>query len=179
MLIITDRLTLREITETDLNKIHELHSLSEIDQFNTLGIPENINITQNILIDWLQYKEITPQKQFVLCIENNTNDFIGLLGLNYRKPTYKSAEIWYKLFPEFWSQGYATEVVKAILQYCFTELKLHRIEAGCATQNISSIKVLEKSGFLREGLKRKILPIRGEWIDNYFYAILEEDFFNV
>jgi [ribosomal protein S5]-alanine N-acetyltransferase len=55
-------------------------------------------------------------------------------------------------------------------------LRLHRIEAGCAVENIPSIKVLEKAGMTREGLKRKKLPIRGEWKDNYFYAILEEDF---
>lgn len=36
--------------------------------------------------------------------------------------------------------------------------------------------ILEKVGMIREGRKRKKLPIRGEWVDNYFYAILEEDF---
>ncbi|MDR1201453.1 MAG: GNAT family N-acetyltransferase [Tannerellaceae bacterium] len=48
-------------------------------------------------------------------------------------------------------------------------------EAGVATENIRSIKVLEKSGMIREGLRRKILPIRGEWKDNYHYAIVEND----
>jgi len=52
---------------------------------------------------------------------------------------------------------------------------LHRIEAGVATQNLNSIKLLEKVGMTREGMYRKILPIRGEWVDNYSYAILEED----
>jgi len=44
-----------------------------------------------------------------------------------------------------------------------------------ATQNLNSIKLLEKVGMTREGMHRKILPIRGGWIDNYSYAILEED----
>ena len=46
----------------------------------------------------------------------------------------------------------------------------------CAVDNITSIKVLEKVGMTREEKKRKKLPIRGEWKDNYFYAILDEDF---
>ncbi len=62
------------------------------------------------------------------------------------------------------------------MNFGFNDLKLHRIEAGCAVENIASSKVLEKVGMTKEGIKRKILPIRGEWKDNYFYAILEEDF---
>ena len=57
------------------------------------------------------------------------------------------------------------------------DLSLHRITAGVATENSNSIKLLERIGMLREGRHRKILPIRGEWWDNYQYAILEEDFF--
>jgi ribosomal-protein-alanine N-acetyltransferase len=52
---------------------------------------------------------------------------------------------------------------------------LHKVEAGVATENIRSINVLEKSGMIQEGLRRKILPIRGAWIDNYHYAIVEDD----
>jgi len=62
------------------------------------------------------------------------------------------------------------------LEYGFIDLKLHRIEACCAVENIASSKTLEKAGFKRECMKRKKLPIRGVWKDNYFYGILEEDF---
>jgi RimJ/RimL family protein N-acetyltransferase len=61
------------------------------------------------------------------------------------------------------------------LKFGFESLHLHRIEAGTATENINSIRVLEKIGMTREGRRRKILPIRGEWYDNYHYAILEDD----
>ena len=55
------------------------------------------------------------------------------------------------------------------------DLSLHKVEAGVACENERSIHVLEKSGMIREGLRRKILPIRGEWKDNYHYAIVEDD----
>lgn len=114
--------------------------------------------------------------RYIFCIENNEEEFIGLIAIIIGKPGYRSAEIWYKLQSKFWNQGYATEVVKRIVHFGFAELKLHRVEAGCAFNNIASIKVLEKAGLLREGLKRKALPIRGAWVDNYMYAILEEDY---
>lgn len=66
-----------------------------------------------------------------------------------------------------------------VLDFGFGVLKLHRIEAGCAVDNIASIKVLEKAGMTKEGMKRKKLPIRGKWKDNYFFAILEEDFLKI
>ncbi len=170
------RLTLREVIFSDLENIHHLHSLPETDQYNTLGIPKNIYETEDLLIEWMNAKDKSPRKKYVFCIENSNKEFIGLFGLNLGKPNYRNGEIWYKLHSNYWNQGYATEAVKAILHFCFTEIKLHRVEAGSATNNIASIKVLEKSGMMREGQKRKLLPIRGEWFDNYEYAILEEDF---
>lgn len=60
----------------------------------------------------------------------------------------------------------------------FDHLKLHRIEAGCAVANTGSVKVLEKAGMLKEGRKRKVLPLKEGWSDNYEFAMLEEDWEN-
>ncbi len=172
----TDRLTLKEIELGDLDNIHELHSLPETDKFNTMGIPSDINVTERLLSDWLGMQELEPRTRYTFKIEYH-DQFIGLIGLkDLEVSNYRSGEVWYKLHKDFWGNGYATEAVGRILEFCFTDLKLHRIEAGCAVENLGSIRVLEKAGMIREGRKRKKLPIRGEWIDNYFYAILEEDF---
>ena len=77
--------------------------------------------------------------------------------------------------PIYWGRGYATEAAKRVIRFGFEMLNLHRIEAGVATENKRSIKVLEKAGMSIEGIRRKILPIRGNWVDNYHYAILEDD----
>ncbi len=176
LLLKTHRLTLKELDLTDLNNIHLLHSMPETDEFNTMGIPENIEVTERLLADWLGTQELVPRTKYVFKIEDAANSFIGLIGLNMGKPNYLTGEIWYKLHKDFWNKGYATEALQRLLEFCFSDLKLHRIEAGCAVENHGSIRVLEKSGMIREGRKRKKLPIRGEWVDNYFYAILEEDF---
>ena len=54
-----------------------------------------------------------------------------------------------------------------MLGFGFHELNLHRIEAGWGVKNFASSKVLEKSGMTRERIKRKVLPIRREWVDAY------------
>ena len=101
--------------------------------------------------------------------------FVGLAGLSLSYDKFKLGEIYYKLLPDHLGIGYATEVSKALIKSGFEDFKLHKVEAGVATENLKSIRVLEKSGMTREGLRRKILPIRGEWKDNYHYAIVEDD----
>jgi [ribosomal protein S5]-alanine N-acetyltransferase len=173
----TERLKLQELFLTDLDAIHELHSLPKIDQYNTLGIPDSINTTEILLVGWLEQQKAVPRMSYIFCIRSvDTNQFVGLMALNLGKPNFKIAEVWYKIHPSYWRQGYTTEALTVLLKFGFSELGLHRIEAGCAVENIASIKVLEKVGMTREGRKRKVLPIRGEWIDNYFYAILETEF---
>ncbi|OQP65883.1 GNAT family acetyltransferase [Niastella vici] len=175
----TDRLNFRQVSTDDINNIHELHSLPETDKFNTLGIPETIQETEGIIKEWLVEQNAKPQISYVFCLDLvDTNKFIGLIALNIGKPNYKTAEVWYKIHLDYWGQGYATEALIKLLDFSFNELKLHRIEAGCAVENIASSRVLEKVGLIKEGMKRKKLPIRGEWKDNYFYAILDEDFYS-
>lgn len=106
-----------------------------------------------------------------------TNEFIGLIGLKLGKLNYRIAEVWFKTHPAFWRKGYTSEALQEVLRFAFIDLDLHRVEAGCAVGNLASIKVLEKAGMTREGRKRAILPIRGEWIDNFFYSILEREFY--
>ena len=171
------RLHIRELTSEDIDNVHELHSLPETDEFNTLGIPENIQTTENILTEWLILQKQEPRISYVFSIDKTeNNNFVGLIAINLGKTNYKTAEVWFKIHKDHWRKGYTTEALTRLLDFGFNDLKLHRIEAGCAVENIASIKTLEKVGFTREGMKRKKLPIRGEWKDNFFYGILEEDY---
>lgn len=176
MVIESNRLLLTEITWDDLENIHALHSIPEVDEFNTLGIPKNIEETREVIRPIIE--ELRSAKRYHISwkIEiKDSLDFIGLAGMVLSADKYRSCEIYYKFSPSYWSNGYATEVSKALIKFGFEEFKMHIVGAGVATKNIQSIKVLEKSGMTREGLRRKVLPIRGEWLDNYEYSILEDD----
>ncbi len=178
MKLVTERLFIRELSVADTDNIHALHSLSLTDEYNTLGFPATKQVTEKLVDDWLSAQTERPRDLYVFCIDRvDTKQFIGLIALNVGPQKYKTAEVWYKIHPDHWGKGFATEALRKLLVFGFNTLRLHRIEAGCAVDNISSARVLEKAGMSKEGRKRKILPIRGEWKDNFFYAILEEDFF--
>lgn len=176
MELISERIKLRLIELSDLNAIHDLHALPAVDEFNTLGIPENIEETKSIITPWIleNKKQLISNYTFAIELKEN-HQFIGLFGLKLSDKKFNSAEVWYKLHPDSWGKGLATEALNLILDFGFKMLKLHRIEAGCAVENIGSIKVLEKVGMTREGRHRKILPLKNGWSDNFHYAILATD----
>ncbi len=170
------RLNLIEITWDDLADIHKLHSFPEVDEFNTIGIPVNMNDTKEIIRPFIEGRTLTPRKLYTWKITiKESGEFIGLTGITLSCDKFRLGEIYYKLIPNHWGKGFATEVVRTLIKSGFENLNLHKIEAGVAIENIRSIKVLEKSGMIREGLRRKTLPIRGNWVDNYLYAIVEDD----
>lgn len=176
MQIESQRLLLSEISWDDLEFIHHLHSIPEVDEYNTLGIPKSIQETKELITPIIE-EQIKEDKRLYCWIisKKETKEPIGNAGLILSLDKYKLGEIFYKFLPDHWGKGYATEVAKTLIKTGFDKFNLHKIEAGVATKNIASIRVLEKAGMTKEGLRRKILPIRGNWIDNYHYAIVEDD----
>ncbi|MCK5848032.1 MAG: GNAT family N-acetyltransferase [Caldisericia bacterium] len=86
-------------------------------------------------------------------------------------------EIGWIINPKFQNKGYASEAAKAILNFGFTIQKLHRIIATCQPENLSSWKVAEKIGMRREGYSKKcIYKKNNAWWDEYFYAVLKEEY---
>ncbi len=176
MVIKTERLELKEVTWDDLQEIHQLHSIPEVDEFNTLGLPSNIDVTREVVRLEIEARGKSPQSRYTFCIRiGKTGEFIGVAGLILSNDKFRLGEIYYKLSPGYWGKGYATEVAKKLISVGFKEFGLHKVEAGVALGNERSVHVLEKTGMTLEGLRRKILPIRGKWTDGYLYAIVEDD----
>jgi RimJ/RimL family protein N-acetyltransferase len=161
---------LRLIETSDLSAIHNLHSL-ETDEFNTLGIPEDSNETRGIIESWITSNK--KNKRAIRVEDINTSQFIGLFALFRKQKASKWRSLVQVTFRSL-GKGHGT-AVNRVLDFGFNDLNLHRIKAGCAVENIASIKVLEKVGMIREGRGRQLLPLKSGWSDNFQYAILETD----
>ncbi len=99
------------------------------------------------------------------------NQLIGTCGFNYWNKTHKRAEISYDLDYEFWGKGMMTKAVKSISDFAFQTMKLQRIQATVAIDNIPSIKVLEKSGYIQEGLMKNFGVLQDKGKDFYMYGL--------
>ena len=99
----------------------------------------------------------------------------GLTLSNIRRGVAQAASLGYWVGAPFIRRGYMTAGVRALIPFTFDVLKLHRLEAACIPSNSGSIRLLEKTGFQREGLARKYLCINGMWHDHLLYARLKDD----
>jgi ribosomal-protein-alanine N-acetyltransferase len=70
---------------------------------------------------------------------------------------------------------YLTAAMRGLVPFCFGTLRLHRLEAACIPGNAASIRLLEKTGFQREGYARSYLCINGVWQDHLLYARLKDE----
>lgn len=78
--------------------------------------------------------------------------------------------------PDYRSKGLGSAVIHRLLQFAFDELGLHRIELGVTADNHSAIKCYERVGFVLEGRLRDATWRKNRYVDNLYYAILNEDF---
>lgn len=106
----------------------------------------------------------------------DSEQLIGVIMLaQIMREALQSGILGYLLDEAHNGKGYATEAAVLMCRYAFEELGLHRLEAGVMPSNVGSWRVLEKAGFVREGLERKKLMINGVWEDHYLYSMLETD----
>jgi ribosomal-protein-alanine N-acetyltransferase len=99
----------------------------------------------------------------------------GLTLSNMRRGCAQAASLGYWMGAAHARQGHMTAAVAALLPFAFSSLRLHRVEAACIPANGASIRLLEKTGFRREGFARQYLCIDGIWQDHLLFARLCDD----
>jgi RimJ/RimL family protein N-acetyltransferase len=74
-----------------------------------------------------------------------------------------------------WGKGYGSEAVKLRTAYAFEELGLERLETSSLESNIGMHRALERSGFVRAGLRRRALYVQGEWRNEVMFELLRSE----
>jgi ribosomal-protein-alanine N-acetyltransferase len=99
----------------------------------------------------------------------------GITVSNVTRGMTQTATIGYWMGQRFAGHGHMTAAVRALVPYSFSALRLHRLEAACLPHNTASIRLLEKTGFTREGIARGLVCINGRWQDHIVFALLADD----
>lgn len=99
----------------------------------------------------------------------------GLTLSNVRRGVTQACALGYWLGEAYIGHGHMREAVAMAVEFAFSELRLHRIEAACLPSNAASIAVLRGNGFQEEGLARRYLKINGAWCDHLLFALLIDD----
>lgn len=100
---------------------------------------------------------------------------VGRIGLHYLNGLNQNAAIGYWLVESAQGQGIMIRSCKALIDYGFNNLKLHRIEIKAATLNFKSQAIPVKLGFHREGILRQAEKVNGKFIDLVLYSMLQPE----
>jgi [ribosomal protein S5]-alanine N-acetyltransferase len=112
-----------------------------------------------------------------LVLSHRTGELVGVINVNNLiRGAFQSAFLGYYAFLPHVGEGLMGEGMRLVLNHAFRRLKLHRLEANIQPGNHASIALARKCGFVREGLSRRYLKIRGRWRDHERWAILREGF---
>lgn len=170
--IITERLLLNLPQNSDSASIASALS-KKVFYDNTLTLPNPY--TEDSAKFWIQLakKGIANQHYIFAIRQKEDNLLIGGIDLAINKK-HNNAEIGYWIAEDFWNRGYATEAVKAIIDFGFTQLKLKRIYASHFDFNPASGKVLEKAGMSKEGILKCHTMKNNEYQNHVLYAIIRD-----
>lgn len=171
----TIRLRLRKFT---LGDIHAFLSYRNDPHVSRYQLWENISEAEAaaFIREQQTIQPGQPGEWFQFAIEHKDEQtLIGDCGLKTLKDEPRQAEIGFTLSRAYQGQGYAAEAVTRLLDHAFVELNYQRVIGITDVRNRSSVALLEKTGFRREGHFIQNIWFKGAWGDEYLYAMLREE----
>lgn len=172
----TARLCLRPLEAGDLDALHVYHQLEEVARYQYWSERSREELTAK-LAEWAKMND-NDNEDGKLClgvVRKEDGQLIGDLFLGITDREARQAAIGYSFNPAFHRRGYGSEAVIALIGYAFNALGMHRVHAGCDARNTASFKLMEHMGMRREAHYREHALFKGEWDEEYHYAILEDE----
>lgn len=167
----TERLKLRQIQPSDLSAMHKMRTDPKIMQYMDTPVPASIEETKSKLGQEIE-SFVNGDSVYWAVVLKDSNEIIGGAGYWRIIKEHYRAEIGYQLLPEFWRKGFSTEALKTIIQFGFQKMSLHSIEANVNPDNIPSIKILEKLGFVQEAYFKENFYFDGKFLDSAIFSLI-------
>lgn len=172
VVLLGERLLLREFEAADFESLHSYASDSEVVRFMEWG-PNTEEETREFLSRSRSFVRMDPRNNYELAVTIAASGrHVGGTGLHV---SGMQAMLGYCFARSAWGKGFATEAARLMADFGFDSLGLHRVWARCDSENIASQRVLEKLGMRREGLAKHDCQIRGVWRDTFLYAVLIDE----
>ena len=175
VILTTERLILREFCADDWTGLHAIESNPEVARYQSFE-PRTPAEARAYVQRTMASAQECPRLTYDLAVLlSASNRLVGRCGLQVTQGATHEAMVWYTLDRSLWGQGYIPEALRALVDFGFAQLRLHRIWADCDPANRPSYRVLEKIGMRREGHLRENAWQKGAWVDSLIYAILDRE----
>jgi ribosomal-protein-alanine N-acetyltransferase len=170
----TPRLILRALKADDRGAVYAYASDAEVTRYTVFERHASMRTTDEWLgsvLDSYRAGQLGPW-----AIEMRAHGrVIGTCGFHVVDELHRRGDIGYALAREYWGHGYATEAVRAMIEFGFEHLNLNRIEARAVPANVASTRVMQKAGMKYEGILSESGFFKGAYQDVALYSILRSD----
>lgn len=176
----TNRLVLKVLDENSASQVLDYYERNHefLEEWEPVKGPEFYTIGYQQEALRKELSKITSGEAFRVWLykkEEIHTKTIGSIGLNnIVYGAFLSCHLGYKLDQEEINLGYMTEALEKVIEFAFTALRLHRIEANIMPRNLRSMRVVRKLGFYDEGIAQKYLRINGTWEDHIHMVLLND-----
>jgi [ribosomal protein S5]-alanine N-acetyltransferase len=170
----TERLKLVRVLKKHSESYFDIMSRDEVTKYYGMDSLKTIEDAERMIESMQNTFDNNKGMRWAILLQD-TETFVGTVGLNNLNLWSKKAEIGYELHPFYWNKGITSEAVKEVLRYSFEELQLFRLGAVTFPQNEPSIYLLQRLGFKKEGLLRGYLHQNQQNHDACVFSLLRTE----
>ena len=173
----TERLLLRRMVISDANEIfREWMSYENVAKYMRWEKQNSISETKTFLMGVMSSYERSDTYHWGIELKDE-DILIGAVSCHIYSQRDRNATAGYCLGERFWNKGYATEALRAVVDYMFYDVNVNRIEGCCSVNNPASGRIMQKAGMLKEGrIRQEYMTGAGEYQDVDLYGLVKEDF---
>jgi len=171
-ILATERLVLREILDSDAADVLVCWGDPEVQKYNSEPLTD-LAATHTFIGEVRARYAAREEIMWAVALRERPV-VLGYVDLHAWNRFHRRAEIGYSLSRAWWGQGFASEYVRAVIDFGFTRMSLHRVTAMTIADNHRSVSMLERLGFHREGTRREYSwEEDGTFHDSAIYGLLE------
>lgn len=166
-----NNLILRALEPEDLDFVLEVENTEDFWEVSATRVPYSRYLIKKYIQN--SHRDIFEVKQLRLMICDLEGTSLGMIDIFDLDPKDRKAALGILIAKEeYRRKGYASEVLSLVSNYCFAHLGLHQVYANVTTDNEPSMRLFEKNGFQRAGVKKDWVLVNGKFKDEVLYQLI-------
>jgi len=169
-----DAIRLREPAEADVPAITAACQDPLIQRFTFVPVPYSEEDARTFVAAAPREREAGEALALVICPRDG-DELLGTVGVQRFDRDHRTADIGYWMAPQARGRGAAARAVRLLAPWALRELGLARIQLDADVDNVASQRVAERAGFVREGVLRSVIEVKGRRWTEVVHSLLPED----
>lgn len=167
------KITLREVRDSDAEALMAMLTTEEVAEFVS-PLPRTVEGFSAFIAETHEQRMLGNSFCFAI-VPDGYDDAMGLFQVRQLEPGFGSAEWGFALGSPFWGSGIFIEGARAVIDFSFGVVGVHRLEARAIASNARGNAALRKVGALQEGFLRRSFRRNGRLLDQIMWSIVKDD----